>query len=320
MKKTCLKFYRRFVIFGLAAMLLSCGDNRQEEIFDDEKEDIENNTPTETDEIAKIIAQNVYAYVSSYSNYSYSWNISITTYLEEVYPHKTIKYGILCGYNNLSGYWWKYSTLTGNSIIDIAPLFIDGAGTPYSTESFIWQSLIALLEQNSLTESDQMLKKDIIYYLDKVEKEALNEYWGQVFVEIDDKKYIIKEYGNKRIENSNSSGNSSTENNSNNNSESYEKPDVGFYDYSATKNSLNIQYKIYNRDEAKVSSAKIYYGTSPNPSSSVNATISGVLIKANISGLKAGTTYYVKCVVTGKGGTTTTSVTKCLTNYGNGWY
>ena len=76
-----------------------------------------------------------------------------------------------------------------------------------------------------------------------------------------------------------------------------------------------MKYKIYNRDEAGLTSARIYYGTSSNPTSSKSATVSGVLITANITGLKAGTTYYVKCVATGKGGTTTTEVTKCITNY-----
>ena len=98
-------------------------------------------------------------------------------------------------------------------------------------------------------------------------------------------------------------------------STTYEKPDVGFYDFTATKTSLKVQYKIYNQDEAEVTSAKIYYGTSSNPSSSKTATINGTLITANISGLKSGTTYYVKCVATGKGGTTTTTTTKCITNY-----
>lgn len=95
----------------------------------------------------------------------------------------------------------------------------------------------------------------------------------------------------------------------------YEKPDIDFYDFTATKTSLKVQYKIYNKDEAKVTSAKIYYGTSRNPFSSKAAIVSGTLITANISGLKVGTTYYVKCVATGKGGTTTTTVTKCMTNY-----
>lgn len=101
----------------------------------------------------------------------------------------------------------------------------------------------------------------------------------------------------------------------NNGTTTYEKPEIGFYDFTATKTSLKVQYKIYNKDEAKVTSAKIYYGTSSNPTKSATATVSGVMITANISGLKAGTEYYVKCVATGKGGTTTTTVTKCITNY-----
>ena len=100
-----------------------------------------------------------------------------------------------------------------------------------------------------------------------------------------------------------------------NSTTTYEKPDVGFYDFTATKTSLKIQYKIFNKDEAKVTSAKIYYGTSSNPTKSTTATVSGVMITANISGLKSGTEYYVKCVATGTGGTTTPTVTKCITNY-----
>jgi hypothetical protein len=95
----------------------------------------------------------------------------------------------------------------------------------------------------------------------------------------------------------------------------YEKPDIGFYDFTATKSSLKVQYKIYNKNDAKVTSAKIYYGTNRNPTKSKTATISGTLITANISGLKAGTTYYIKCTATGKGGITTTTTTKCITNY-----
>lgn len=94
-----------------------------------------------------------------------------------------------------------------------------------------------------------------------------------------------------------------------------EKPEVGFYDFTATKTSLKVQYKIYNKDEAGVKSAKIYYGTTSNPTTSKTASVSGTLITANITGLKAGTTYYVKCSVTGKAGTTRTEVTKCITNY-----
>lgn len=113
----------------------------------------------------------------------------------------------------------------------------------------------------------------------------------------------------------NNGGNSDGNSGSGNPSLEYEKPDIGFYDYTPDKTSVKVQYKIYNKDEAKVSSAKIYYGTTTNPTASKSATVSGVMITANLTGLKAGTQYYVKCVATGKGGTTTTSVTKVMTNY-----
>lgn len=114
--------------------------------------------------------------------------------------------------------------------------------------------------------------------------------------------------------NSGSSGDNSGDGNTGG-STSYEKPDIGFNDFTATQTRLKVVYKIYNKDEAKVTSAKVYYGTSSNPTKSVSATVAGVLITANISGLKKGTTYYVKCVATGKGGTTTTGTTKVITNY-----
>lgn len=97
-------------------------------------------------------------------------------------------------------------------------------------------------------------------------------------------------------------------------SSSYEKPDIGLQDYTCYKTSMKVVYKIYNKDEAKVTSAKIYYGTS-SPTKSVSASVSSATITGNISGLKAGTTYYIKCVATGKGGTTTSEVTKLVTNY-----
>lgn len=112
-----------------------------------------------------------------------------------------------------------------------------------------------------------------------------------------------------------SNTNSSGETSGGGSSSTYEKPEIGFHDFTAWTSKLKVVYKIYNKDEAKVTSAKVYYGTSRNPSQSVTATVSGVLITANISGLKAGTEYYVKCSATGKGGTSTTDVTKCITNY-----
>ena len=97
-------------------------------------------------------------------------------------------------------------------------------------------------------------------------------------------------------------------------STTYEKPDVAYHDFTAYQTRLKVVYKIWNNDKAKVTSAKIYYGTTSTPTKYVSASVSSALITGNISGLKKGTTYYVKCVATGKGGTTTTSTTKLMTN------
>ena len=119
--------------------------------------------------------------------------------IEKLYPNNAIKYGILCGYNDCPQYYyWKYFTLHGNYINETVPLFVDGTGSPYALHFMYWQSLVALAEKTSLTESEQMLKVSCIKYCDEVEDDALAEYWGQVFVEIDGEKYIVKEYGKKR--------------------------------------------------------------------------------------------------------------------------
>jgi len=98
-------------------------------------------------------------------------------------------------------------------------------------------------------------------------------------------------------------------------STTYEKPDVSYHTNTSYQTKLKVVFKIWNNDKAKVSSAKVYYGTSSNPTSSVSASVAGVLITANISNLKKGTTYYVKCQATGKGGTTTTETVKLMTDY-----
>lgn len=109
--------------------------------------------------------------------------------------------------------------------------------------------------------------------------------------------------------NSGSSGNNSGSSNK------YEKPELGFSNFTATNTSLFVEYKILNsKDCGKIKSAKIYYGQSA-ATRSVNATVTGVVIRARISGLKAGTSYYVKCSATGEGGTSTTGQTKCITNF-----
>lgn len=93
----------------------------------------------------------------------------------------------------------------------------------------------------------------------------------------------------------------------------YEKPDVTFDDYFPNYTSMKVSYKVWNGSKAKLTKVRAYYGTTSNPTRVAYATYTNSVIYGNLSGLKAGTTYYVKCVATGPGGTTTTPVTKCRT-------
>lgn len=88
-------------------------------------------------------------------------------------------------------------------------------------------------------------------------------------------------------------------------------PEIGYYDFTSTKNSITVQYRIFSGD---VSSAYIYYGEN-TPKSAIKATISGKMIQATIKGLSSGTKYYVKCVASGSGGSTESDITPCMTLY-----
>lgn len=93
---------------------------------------------------------------------------------------------------------------------------------------------------------------------------------------------------------------------------SYEKPEIGLESYDCYTNSIIAYYRIYNQENAKVTSAKGYYGAS-SASTSVNATVGGTRITVKFSGLKANTTYYIKCTATGKGGSGSSETTRLST-------
>lgn len=112
----------------------------------------------------------------------------------------------------------------------------------------------------------------------------------------------------------NSGGSGGSSNGSGGGSTSYEKPDIALEDYTTYPTKIKVNYRIYNQDKAKVTSAKVYYGTS-SPSKSISTTVAGTLITTYISGLKKGTTYYVKCIATGKGGSTTSETTRIITDF-----
>ena len=286
----------------------------------DESDDFENLSPSESngssDSTYELLKKNISATVY-YGDYS--WNIVIKSNLSKVFPGKTIYYGVESGYNAYQYYehftfdkdYIQENDGMGNMTISY-PVFVGEYGDLY----LYWGSYKALKAKiedgESLSSNEKDLWYEIINLMNAKEYIAKSKFCGRLYAQIDGNRYFYHTFGQVPSE----SGNGDlTDDEDNEGSISYEKPDVGFYDFTATTLSLKVQYKIYNRTEAGVSSAKIYYGTSSNPTTYKTATVSGTLITANITGLKSGTTYYVKCVATGKGGTTTTSTTKCITNF-----
>lgn len=125
----------------------------------------------------------------------------------------------------------------------------------------------------------------------------------------------VTKYGASGSLDNNNGGSNKDDNNGGNTggTTTYEKPDIVYSSCIPYQTKLKVVYQINNKDKAKVTSASVYYGTTRNPAQSVSASVTSAQIIANISGLKKGTAYYVKCVATGKGGTTTSEVTKLMT-------
>ena len=285
----------------------------------------DNGDDSSSDPTYKLVKKNISASVS-YGDYS--WNISIKSKLASVFPGKSITYGVENGYGDYQYYEhfkFKNSYIqkkddNGNMTISY-PIFV---GNEYASEGLYWSSYKALKVKRAngekLSSSEQDLWNDIVKDMNAKESKAKSTYCGRLYAQFDNKRYVYYTFGQKPSSGTNNGGGSSnndsgTSGGSTGGSTSYEKPDIAFNDFTAYQTKLKVVYKIYNKDKANVTSAKIYYGTSSNPTKSISATVSGVLITANISGLKKGTTYYVKCVATGKGGTTTTGTTKVVTNY-----
>lgn len=323
-----MKFFRniKLVTVLLATMMASstfiaCGgsDEDQEEW---NSPNYDNNT---SDPTYKLVKSNISASVS-YNDYS--WNISIKSKLASTFPGKSIVYGVESGYGDYQYYeHFKFSNSyiqknDGNGNMTISyPVFV---GNEYASESLYWSSYKALKAKKAngerLSRDEQDLWNDIVKYMKAKESKAKSIFCGRLYAQFDNKRYVFYTFGQNPTSGTNNGGGNNnngdgTSGGNTGGSTSYEKPDIGLSDFTAYQTKLKVVYKIYNKDKAKVTSAKVYYGTTSNPTKPVTATVAGVLITANISGLKKGTTYYVKCVATGKGGTTTTGTTKLITNY-----
>lgn len=310
-------------IAAIPPMFTSCSSGDEEE-WNSPNDDWDNENNGNSDPTYELVKKNISASVS-YGDYS--WNISIKSKLSSALPGKYIVYGVESGYGDYQYYeHFKFNNSytqknDGNGNMTISyPTFV---GNEYASEGLYWSSYKALKEKKDngekLNSDEQNLWNDIVKYMKAKESKAKSSFCGRLYAQFDNKRYVFYSFGQKPSSGSNNDdGNSNggdTGGGSTGGSTSYEKPDIGFSDFTAYQTKLKVVYKIYNKDKAKVTSAKVYYGTSSNPTKSVSASVAGVLITANISGLKKGTTYYVKCVATGKGGTTTTGTTKVITNY-----
>ena len=295
------------------AFLSSCDKNS-----DDGRDDEDLEWGTDGDQTSNLVKQNV---VTTVGYKDYAWNISIHSRLASAFPGKSITYGIEFGYDAYNYYQeFKFNndfqTNDGNGNMTIIyPVF--GPAGKYVEENIYWDSYLSLKEKQSkgqtLTNDEKSLLSSIIQYLNQSEYGAKNSFCGRLYAQIDGKRYYFCIIGKVPSDNQGNSGGS--DDGGSGGSTSYEKPDISFYDYTPYTTKLKVVYKINNKSNTQVSSAKIYYGTSSNPSSSVSATVSSGQISATITGLKSGTTYYVKCTATGKGGTATTSTTRLMTEY-----
>ena len=301
-----------FTAMLTSALFTSCGED-DEPLSGDLNTGGGGNSNNDSSSIPPEIAKYVTA---SASYHDYAWDITLKTNIPLYTPHMNVKYGLECGYNNQPNIFYsKDFNVSGTSFSTLESIFVDNSLSPYDDEPLYWNSYMALKkkkeEGETLSSDEKDLYRFCVSFLNK--STAKSEYWGHIIAKTGGKKYIIMEFGNKRLAGNNPStgGNSGG---SSGGSTSYEKPDVTFDDYFPNYTSMKVSYKVWNGSKAKLQSAKVYYGTSSNPTMPANTTFTNSVIYGNLSGLKAGTTYYVKCVATGPGGTTTTSVTKCRTN------
>ena len=306
------------IVLGAAVILSSCSNN---EPYDEGSDYMYPDSDYEggsSDPTYNIVKNNISATVS-YSDYS--WNISIKSKLANAFPNKDIIYGVESGY----GYYQYYEHFKFNNdnqktdwngnITVCYPVFV---GNEYATESLFWDSYRSLKNKKAigkLTDDENELYNSCVRYMNEKENKAKSTFCGRLYAQMNNDRYFFYTFGKEPTSPSGTGGGSDDDSSGTGSSTSYEKPDIGFSDYTPYTTKLKVVYEIYNKSNAQVSSAKIYYGTSSNPTKSVSATVSSSLISATISGLQKGTTYYVKCVATGKGGTTTTGTTRVMTEY-----
>lgn len=221
-------------------------------------------------------------------------------------------------YKNL--YIWNF-TSNGEQGDEIGTLKNAGISNPSQALSdciTFMRGFYALQEKidngSTLTTAERQQYNDSKKYIEQAGITKMKSVLSiRVYCMVDGKKYTVGYIGySGNAGGGNTGGGSTGGGNTGGGSTTYEKPDIGLADYTLRSTSITVKYRIYNQDEAKVTSAKVYYGTS-SPNKSVTASVAGSLITANINGLTRNTVYYIKCTATGKGGSTTSETTRLMT-------
>lgn len=194
MKKIFVRLLSTIVIVSL---LISC--NKDDETYNyqtpTEQGDSNNssNDNEEEDNLTQIISQNVFVSVK-YQNYG--WKITGYTSLNSILSGHDIRYGIICGYTDITDkYFYRYIDDIGYNIDFTETIFIDINKDPYTTLYLYWCAYMELIEMSNLSQSQQELFNEVVTTMNRYEYEIKSKYWGRLFVEIDGIQYIIKSFG-----------------------------------------------------------------------------------------------------------------------------
>lgn len=94
-------------------------------------------------------------------------------------------------------------------------------------------------------------------------------------------------------------------------SSSDDAPYVTGFDFTATKTSIKVTFRVSSRP----TSASIYYGENSATKSAGTPNIIGTSVIATVNGLKSGTKYYFKCTVKNSNGSSTSDNWPAMTQY-----
>ena len=185
-------------VFAIAALLISCGKDDDTYNYQNPTEqgggnnnndnNNNNNNNNNDDDISQIVSENVSVNVS-YQNYA--WKITGNTSLNNALYGHDLKYGIYCGYTDVpSMVYHKYYDISDGNFEFLESIFIDAS--QYGAESFSWSCYINLIQKPNLDHDEQNLLDTLIDEMDKIAYHVKSTYWGQIFVEIDGERYVIK--------------------------------------------------------------------------------------------------------------------------------